>query len=132
MNSRDEESAGLSLPVVVDDWNMQMSLGPLECIRIRSLSCEKQRVEIAQIVLLDQFSFGIFFLDRAKSGRGREKALHLVVRDDAEERTRLFQANIILIIGDNQKMIAILERTSGVPTGLPSYRIDVAPCRSGP
>src|SRR6185369_6655548 len=81
------------LPPVIDDWHAELFLGPRERVRIATLTSEKHRAEVFQIVLSQVFTSMIFAFDGPKSsGRGEERA-HIVLRDDAPERAGVRRAD---------------------------------------
>jgi len=94
---------------MIDHRDAQLLLGPLERLRIAALAGEKERPQgLRRPVLLDEFSFGVLAPYGAERRRRREERLHSMLRNDAPEAP-----------------------ASGVPTGLPSYRMVVFPFSSG-
>ena len=77
--------AGFGLPPVVDHRDIQVLLRPLDRFWIGALARQIERLQVPQVVVLDEFAIGIVAADGTQRGRCGEEAFHLVLADHPPE-----------------------------------------------
>ncbi len=93
---------------MIDDGHLEQVGSPKIGVRIQPFTSEEESLKLGYIMLLQKIPLGVFSLDRSYcSGSGKER-LYVVLGYDTPELPG-----------------------SGVPTGLPSNTMVVAPFNSG-
>src|SRR6185437_14585374 len=77
------------LPPMIDHGHTELSLSPRQRVRITTLTRQKQRAKLFQIVISQVIAGVILTLDRTKRCRRSEERSHSVLRNDAPERARI-------------------------------------------
>jgi hypothetical protein len=90
---------------VIDHRHLQLLLRPVHRRRIGTLAGQKQRAEFRQVILPDEFSFGIILADGAESGRRGEQRDRLVLAYDAPECAGIGRTDRLALIHDRGRAV---------------------------
>ena len=100
---RGDRPAGLGLPPVVDDWDLQVLRGPVVGIRVESLAREEQGTERTDVGAANEGRLGVLALDCPDRGRSREQPVHPVVLDHPPEGSSVGRANRLALEHDARR-----------------------------